>query len=56
MFKIINLQFVLLYSLFSLQVTKRQLNMLRDAYPNSNFIETYNKKEAEFDSLSQAYQ
>jgi len=30
--------------------------MLRDAYPNSDFIETYNKKEAEFDSLAQAFQ
>jgi hypothetical protein len=30
--------------------------MLRDAYPNSDFIKTYNKKEAEFDLLSQSYQ
>lgn len=30
--------------------------MLRDAFPNSDFIENYNKKEAEFDLLSRAYQ
>lgn len=30
--------------------------MLRDAYSNSDFIVNYNKKEAEFDALSQIYQ
>ncbi|VVC28974.1 Tetratricopeptide-like helical domain,Coatomer, epsilon subunit [Cinara cedri] len=40
----------------SAEVAKRNLNMLRDAYANSDFIETYNKKEAEFDLLSQAFQ
>lgn len=39
-----------------MQVTKRQLNMLRDAYADSDFIENYIKKENEFDSLSQVYQ
>lgn len=29
--------------------------MLRDAYANSDFIENYNKKESEFDSLAQTY-
>lgn len=46
----------LFFILFLLQVVKRQLNMLRDAYPNSDFINNYNKKEAEFDVLSQVYQ
>jgi len=41
--------------LFLLQVVKRQLNMLRDAYGYSGFIENYNKKETEFDLLSQVY-
>lgn len=30
--------------------------MLRDAYADSDFIKSYCDKEAEFDSLSQAYQ
>lgn len=42
--------------LLLLQVANRQLNMLKNAYPNSNFIENYNKKEAEFNALSQVYQ
>lgn len=29
--------------------------MLRDAYTDSDFIQNYCKKEAEFDSLSQAF-
>jgi tetratricopeptide (TPR) repeat protein len=39
----------------SADVVKRQLNMLRDAYGYSGFIENYNKKETEFDLLSQVY-
>ncbi|CAI6363847.1 unnamed protein product [Macrosiphum euphorbiae] len=53
---LVNSLFISVHMKVSADVTKRQLNMLRDAYPNSDFIETYNKKEAEFDSLSQAYQ
>lgn len=41
---------------FFLQVSKRQLTMLQDAYADSDFIKNYNKKEAEFDALAQAYQ
>lgn len=40
----------------SADVSKRQLTMLRDSFPNSDFIKNYNKKEAEFDLLSRAYQ
>ncbi|KAL4091082.1 hypothetical protein QTP88_025823 [Uroleucon formosanum] len=53
---LVNSLFISVHMKVSADVTKRQLNMLRDAYPNSDFIQTYNKKEAEFDSLSQAYQ
>lgn len=53
---LVNSLFISVHTKVSADVTKRQLNMLRDAYPNSDFIVTYNKKEAEFDSLSQAYQ
>jgi len=53
---LVNSLFISVHTKVSADVAKRQLNMLRDAYPNSDFIENYNKKEAEFDALSQLYQ
>jgi len=53
---LVNSLFISVHTKVSADVVKRQLNMLRDAYPNSDFIENYNKKEAEFDALSQLYQ
>ncbi|XP_026815361.1 coatomer subunit epsilon [Rhopalosiphum maidis] len=53
---LVNSLFISVHTKVSADVAKRQLNMLRDAYPNSDFIENYNKKEAEFDALSQSYQ
>uniref|UniRef100_A0A2S2PLP3 Coatomer subunit epsilon n=1 Tax=Schizaphis graminum TaxID=13262 RepID=A0A2S2PLP3_SCHGA len=53
---LVNSLFISVHTKVSADVAKRQLNMLRDAYPNSDFIQNYNKKEAEFDALSQSYQ
>ncbi|KAF0770888.1 coatomer subunit epsilon [Aphis craccivora] len=53
---LVNSLFISVHTKVSADVAKRQLNILRDAYPNSDFIENYNKKEAEFDALSQSYQ
>jgi len=53
---LINSLFVSSHLKVSVDVAKRQFNMLRNAYPNSDFIENYTKKEAEFDTLSQVYQ
>ncbi|XP_050424162.1 coatomer subunit epsilon [Adelges cooleyi] len=40
----------------SSDVAKRQFNMLKDSFADSDFIKCYNEKELEFDSLSQTYQ
>jgi len=53
---LVNSLFISGHMKVSTDVSKRQLNMLRDAYADSDFIKNYSKKEAEFDSLSQAYQ
>ncbi|XP_025198263.1 coatomer subunit epsilon [Melanaphis sacchari] len=53
---LVNSLFISAHTKVSADVAKRQLNIIRDAYPNSDFIENYNKKEAEFDALSLSYQ
>ncbi|XP_015369723.1 PREDICTED: coatomer subunit epsilon [Diuraphis noxia] len=53
---LVNSLFISVHTKVSADVARRQLNMLRDAYPNAEIVVRYNNKEIEFDSLCLAFQ